>query len=50
MSGFATFFWSIDGHDLEIIEVDGVCIFFFMYKRRTRLNYLPTFFLLIMIA
>lgn len=24
MSGFATFFYSIDGHQMEIIEVDGV--------------------------
>ncbi|KAI8881105.1 multicopper oxidase [Backusella circina FSU 941] len=24
MSGFATFFFSIDGHEMEIIEVDGV--------------------------
>lgn len=24
MSGFATFYFDIDGHDLDIIEVDGV--------------------------
>lgn len=24
MSGFATFFFDIDGHDLDVIEVDGV--------------------------
>lgn len=26
ISGFATFFYSIDGHQMEIIEVDGVNI------------------------
>lgn len=27
MSGFATFYYSIDGHQMEIIEVDGVSYF-----------------------
>lgn len=26
MSGYVTFYFSIDGHELEIIEVDGVSI------------------------
>lgn len=26
-SGFASFFFWIDGHDMRIIEVDGVCFF-----------------------
>lgn len=26
MSGFATFYFDIDGHDMDIIEVDGVSI------------------------
>lgn len=25
MSAFSTFFFSIDGHDMDVIEVDGVC-------------------------
>lgn len=27
MAGFATFYFDIDGHNMDIIEVDGVIIF-----------------------
>jgi hypothetical protein len=43
MSGFSTFYYSIDGHELQIIEVDGVCTYMILYSTRS-VKYLPIFF------
>lgn len=35
MAGFATFYFDIDGHDMDIIEVDGASICFYSFHVNT---------------